>query len=320
MKYGNATHTVPQVHRQGRVIKVKVVNIMPIVNGAEDIKRLLRPAACGSRNQSCRHGSRFSVVGRSRGWCRAGLAKEREKQGRCVTLERASSQTSLCGSRPGGTPCGPAGSRRVPTADVGDGGRVSEGGARRLRQQHQRNEGRPGRGWAAGASPCGMAKRAGRGPACFTFLRASPRYIGAFAHTFILIKPSQIAVYPRIRICGWQGARGDQSINDSTSSIFYPTSSQHCFNIVRSKTGLTAFFYFRRIIVLNLSHLVFSDSITSCKEPSYHPKKTSEGPKMSLEIEVAEKQTAVASLDIILVCFEYIFTMHVDPIFMAFDA
>jgi len=41
---------------------------------------------------------------------------------------------------------------------------------------------------------------------------------------------------------------------------------------------------------------------------------------MSLEIEVAEKQTAVASLDIILVCFEYIFTTHVDPIFMAFDA
>ena len=177
-------------------------------------------------------------------------------------------------------------------------------------------------GTKGGPAGDGQLARNGQagGPACFTFLRASPRYIGAFAHTFILIKPSQIAVYPRIRICGWQGARGDQSINDSTSSIFYPTSSQHCFNIVRSKTGLTAFFYFRRIIVLNLSHLVFSDSITSCKEPSYHPKKTSEGPKMSLEIEVAEKQTAVASLDIILVCFEYIFTMHVDPIFMAFDA
>ena len=64
MKYENAMDTIPQVRWQGSVIELKVVNIMPVINGAEDIKCLLRPAARRSRNQSLRHGSEISVAGR----------------------------------------------------------------------------------------------------------------------------------------------------------------------------------------------------------------------------------------------------------------
>jgi len=74
----------------------------------------------------------------------------------------------------------------------------------------------------------------------WTILRASPRYSVAPPQIHPLIKPSQIAVYPQIRICGLQSARGDQFIipNDSTSSIFYPTSLLGTLDV---KTGLTEF-------------------------------------------------------------------------------
>ena len=72
--------------------------------------------------------------------------------------------------------------------------------------------------------------------------RVSPRSISPVS-IIRIIKPSQIAVYPQIHICGLQGARGDQSImlNNSTSSIFYPTSLWHCLVVVGLKTGVTEF-------------------------------------------------------------------------------
>ena len=59
-----------------------------------------------------------------------------------------------------------------------------------------------------------------------------------------LIKPSQIAMYPQIRVCGLLGMRGDQCIipDDSTSWVSYPTLLSCCFDLVGLETGLIRFF------------------------------------------------------------------------------
>ena len=90
----NPTHTTPQTRGQGPVIsKDKVIDIMPVINSTEDIKHLLCPTTCRSRNPSLRRGGRFIGVG-CRRWRRGGLAEHGEEERRYVAFDGAGKSAS----------------------------------------------------------------------------------------------------------------------------------------------------------------------------------------------------------------------------------